>query len=180
MFKYKKLGIPIVDDLLPQGIPVGSVIGITGPPGMGKTILISICVKESLKRNETVIYIALDDDPLTVVSELESIGIDTGKAIDKGRFFIVDCYSSLGVSSRLQYPDFVKKAIIISADSSKPPDILDRLLTMIREYNISRGLLVIDSLNEIMTKSDPSRVLDFVKGLRLITRQHEMIGIVAI
>jgi len=179
MFKYKKLGIPIVDDLLPQGIPVGSVIGITGPPGMGKTILISICVKESLKHNETVIHIALDDDPLTVISELESIGIDISKAISKGRFFIVDCYSSLGVSSRLQYPDFIKK-IIISADPSKPPDILDRLLTMIREYNISKGLLVIDSLNEIMTKSDPSRVLDFVKGLRLITRQHEMIGIVAI
>lgn len=51
---------------------------------------------------------------------------------------------------------------------------------MIREYKISKGLLVIDSLNEIMTKSDPSRVLDFIKGLRLIAKQHEMIGVVAI
>jgi len=101
MFKYRKLGIPLVDDLLPQGVPVGSVIGITGPPGMGKTMLISICIKAALECNETVIYIALDDDPHTVASELESIEIDISKAINKGKFLIIDCYPTLGVSSRL-------------------------------------------------------------------------------
>ena len=180
MFKYKSLGIPIIDDLLPQGIPVGSVIGVMGIPGTGKTILISISIKQVLKRNEPVIYIALDDDPHTVISELESVGINTIKAIDNRLLMIIDCYSSLGVSARLQYPDFIRKAVVSSADPAKPPDILDKLLTIFRDFNISNGLLVIDSLNEIMAKSDPSRVLDFVKGFKLIARKYDMLGIVAI
>ncbi len=180
MLKYRSLGIPLIDDLLPQGIPVGSVIGIMGPPGTGKTILTFISIKETLKKSEPVVYVALDDDPSTIVSELEALEIDMKSALSKKLFLIIDCYSSLGVSARLQYSDLVRQAIVSAAEPSKPPDILNKLLIALKDFDVKGGLLVIDSLNEIMTKSDPSRVLDFIKGLKLITRRHEMIGIVSI
>jgi len=57
----EKIGIKGVDDMIQGGIPNGSIIGISGPPGVGKSIFILHFLLTGAKKGQKCVYIALEE-----------------------------------------------------------------------------------------------------------------------
>ena len=55
------IGIKGVDAMLKGGLPDGSVIGLTGPPGVGKSIFNLHFVLEGARKGEKCVYISLEE-----------------------------------------------------------------------------------------------------------------------
>jgi KaiC/GvpD/RAD55 family RecA-like ATPase len=61
-------GIDGLDQLLEGGFPKGRSVLITGEPGTGKTIMTLQFLADGLARGEKGIYVAADEDRLTLSS----------------------------------------------------------------------------------------------------------------
>ena len=57
----EKIGIKGVDDMIQGGIPKGSITGISGPPGVGKSIFILHFLLTGAKKGQKCVYIALEE-----------------------------------------------------------------------------------------------------------------------
>ena len=57
----EKTGIKKVDAMLEGGFPKGSVIGLTGPPGIGKSIFNLHFILEGARQGQKCIFIALEE-----------------------------------------------------------------------------------------------------------------------
>lgn len=147
--------------ILPDGIPRNSFVVIAGEGGSGKSVIIAHLVKDFLAGGEPVVYVTLDDDPETVLNQLISFSVDVEKHCSSRQLTIVDGFSYL-VKSRK--PGFCVEEEV---NPENPDTVISALSKITERYGISgRGLVVIDSLNEVMVLLDPTRFLVFAKSLR--------------
>ncbi|MEM4717705.1 MAG: ATPase domain-containing protein [Desulfurococcaceae archaeon] len=147
--------------ILPSGVQRNSLIILTGEGGSGKSVILIHLVKDVLTRGEPVIYVALDDDPQTVLSQLESFGLKTSDYCRDKRLLIIDGFSYLIKQRKPQY--CVEEEI----NPENPDTILTALGRVIEKYGIQNsGIVVIDSLNEPMLFLDPTRLVIYIKSLR--------------
>ena len=65
--QYIKLGIPLLDELLPKGILRKSLVIIAGEGGAGKSYIVQSIATNFLSNGEKVVYIAMDDDLSTIL-----------------------------------------------------------------------------------------------------------------
>lgn len=147
--------------MLPNGIRRNTLLILAGEGGSGKSVILAHLVKDALLKNEAVIYVALDDDPQTIVSQLQSFGINSGEFCDKKLFMIIDGYSYL-LKTKRPHP-----CVVDEVTPENPEGIISSLHRVVEKYKIDGyGVIVLDSLNEIMILLDPTRFLMFVKSLR--------------
>ncbi|MET1101346.1 MAG: RAD55 family ATPase [Pyrodictiaceae archaeon] len=155
-----KLGIPILDDLLPEGILRRSMVVIAGDGGVGKSFFVTLIAASFLERGEKVIYVALDDDPITIVSALESSRMNAMELVRGEELILVDGY---GPRYGVEPESFVKAAL----QDIDPDRILSTVSRISDEHGMRcSGLLVLDSLNPLLARYEATRVLDFVNALR--------------
>ena len=83
-----KVGILGLDDMLGGGLIPGSITCIIGTFGTGKTTFSLEFVWEGLKRNETIIYISLEEREERIVSYMKLKGWDVMPYINKSLFII--------------------------------------------------------------------------------------------
>ncbi len=57
----ESLGIPEVDDMINGGVPNESIVGISGPPGVGKSIMSLHFVLEGARQGKKSVYINLEE-----------------------------------------------------------------------------------------------------------------------
>ncbi len=57
----EKFGIKGVDSMIEFGLPKGSIIGLSGPPGVGKSILTLHFLLEGAKKGQKCVYINLEE-----------------------------------------------------------------------------------------------------------------------
>jgi len=147
--------------IIPHGVPRNSFVVLTGEGGSGKSVILAHLVKDFLVSGEPVIYVALDDDPQTVLNQLSSFGVDVEGFCGKKLLTIVDGFSYLAKAKK------PSSCVEEEVNPENPDTITSSIGKLIEKYNIAnKGLIVVDSLNEIMVLLDPTRFVKFVKVLR--------------
>jgi len=169
------LDVDILLYVLPEGIRRNSLIIIAGEGGSGKSALLANIAKSVIQKNEPLLYLGLDDDPATIVDQFSSFNVDVQEAFKKGRFGIIDGFSYLIKGKK-------GKAHPMVVDEINPGDLdslVYSLLKHVDAFNMNgRGMVMIDSLNEIMITLDPTRIIEFVKTIRANIAKHR--GVVTI
>jgi len=162
--------------MLPEGIPRNAFIVIAGEGGSGKSAIVANIARNLVEKGEPIVYVGLDDDPLTIIEQLESFGLETDKAISSKLLFLIDGFSYLikGKKSRL-HPSVVEEV-----DPGNPDNIVNALLKTIDSAGMrEKGVVIIDSLNEVMITLDPTRFVEFVKLLRANISKSLRVPIIA-
>ncbi len=155
-----RLGVPLLDDLLPQGVFRRSLMVMAGDSGVGKSFIAGLIAWSFARRGEPVAYIALDDDPLTVASSLYTKGYNVWELVETGRLILVDGY---GARYGVEPEEFVAEAV----RELEPSSLLAAINRIVdSRLGRCRGLIVIDSLNPLLQKYEVSIVLDFVNAAR--------------
>jgi len=156
-----KTDIQLLDDLIIDGLPRDSFIVLLGEGGTGKSAILGELCYKFLKRGEPVIYVALDNSPHSVFSDIKSLGWDVTNFCEKGLLRFLDCYSFRMKSG------FDDKCITVLREPGDLPNFTDKLVSLMDELNMNgTGVVLIDSLTEFMTLSDPSQVVTSVKNWR--------------
>jgi KaiC/GvpD/RAD55 family RecA-like ATPase len=149
--------------LLPEGLLRGSFIVIAGEGGSGKSVILTHIVKDVLSLGEPVIYAAFDDDPLTVLKQLSAFRVPVEKYCSERLFGIIDGFSYTITQRRGR----VHACVLDEVTPDNPDDIVNALIRTADQVGLGgRGLVTIDSLNEVMITQDPVRFVRFVKSLR--------------
>ena len=60
-FQRESIGIKGIDSMIQGGIPKGSVVGISGPPGIGKSIISLHFLLEGARHGQKSVYINLEE-----------------------------------------------------------------------------------------------------------------------
>jgi KaiC/GvpD/RAD55 family RecA-like ATPase len=170
------LEVDILLYVLPEGIKRNSLVIIAGEGGSGKSALLANIAKSVVKNNEPLLYLALDDDPATIVDQLISFNVDVEKAFNEGRFGIIDGFSYLIKGKKGRSHPMV-------LDEVNPGDLDNLVYSILKHvdyFNMrGRGMVMIDSLNEIMITLDPTRIIEFVKTIRANIAKHRGVTTIA-
>jgi KaiC/GvpD/RAD55 family RecA-like ATPase len=156
-----KTDIQLLDDLIIDGLPRDSFMVLLGEGGTGKSAILGELCYRFLKKGEPVIYVALDNSPASVFSDINSLGWDLTPFCENGLLRFLDCYS---FRMKTEYDE---KCITLLREPDDLPNFTDKLVSIMDELNMNgKGIVLIDSLTEFMTLSDPSQVVDSVKNWR--------------
>lgn len=120
----EEIGIKAVDDMIQGGLPNGSIIGLSGPPGVGKSIFVLHFLLEGARKGQKCVYINLEEPEENIENMIREFDFadEFFRFIKEGRI-VIKCFT---------YPEYEK--------------IYSDLFQKIREdNNIKR--LVIDSFN---------------------------------
>ncbi len=108
-----KTGIQGLDEMLGGGFPKAHNIAVMGSFGTGKTTFGLQFLNRGLKDNEKGIFITLEEDKQSVISDAASFGWDMRTAIDEGRLKILkleptDAQTTIS-RIRSELPQFIKE-----------------------------------------------------------------------
>jgi len=112
-------GIPGLDKLMEGGFVKGSTILLSGAAGTGKTIFSVQYILEGLKREETCMFITLEESPKDIIGDVKRFGWDLEKYVKE------------------------KKLMLEYQDPFQMTDITSPLLDKIKEHKVQR--VVVDS-----------------------------------
>lgn len=93
-------GINGVDEMIQGGLPSGSIIGLTGPPGVGKSIFSLHFLLEGARSGQKCVYINLEEPESNVMNMISMFDFSEEfiDFIEKGKI-IIKCYT---------YPEYEK------------------------------------------------------------------------
>ena len=122
--KREPIGIPNIDNMINGGLPKGSVTGISGPPGVGKSIFSLHFILEGARKGQKSVYINLEEPRRNIDNMIHQFNF------------------------KKEFEEFERRGLIIIKcfDYNKYEKIHEDLLDKIHDdKNIRR--LVIDSFN---------------------------------
>jgi len=157
-----RFGVDVLDYLFFGDVPRNSLVVLEGSGGSGKSILALYIAKGFLSRGEEVVYVELDDDVDTLRESFGSIGVDADKAVSEGKLYILDGFSFRMRGRPGKHP--------LAYDEVNPTNIevlQTKILSALDTAKMyRRGLLVVDSLNEILAYNDVVKVAEFLRFLK--------------
>ena len=141
-------GIPNLDGLIDGGFPRGSVILLTGDPGVGKTIFgLQYLYVGALEYSEPGLYLTAEEFPEELKLTAQQFNWDVMSLEESGKFYFLDL-----ASGRIRLPS---KALTSKAPFD-PDTVLVELLDAVRKMGIQR--VVVDSLPGVLLTIDDARV----------------------
>ena len=145
-------GIPVVDSLLPDGVPVPCSFLIAADPGSGEDVISTAIMREHLSNNQKVLWLSLENPVDDLRNNIDDVGI-----ANQPRVQFIDCYSSqLGIDSKERY----------NVDPSNLPYLSTVTSIAISEMNGgSRLLVILDSLTSLIQKVGTRRSTEFFRTL---------------
>ena len=142
------LGIEKLDELLGGGIPLGSIILVTGPAGSGKTTFLRAFLHKGMEQGETGIYIMSQRNPDYVIEDMRLFNweVDTTKLkflafdgiIPEPKPYVYGNYSSL-------------------------TDLAGGLRKLSSELNGKPARCIMDNLSSFFIPRDESHVFQFLQ-----------------
>ena len=155
-----RLGVPILDKLLPRGIHRRSFVVIEGEGGAGKSLLLHLMVKSFLERGEEVVYVAIDDDTASIAESLAAHSVDVDREVNEGRLMLIDgCAARYGVP-----PGKYAYDRLTSLEPSRISKTLEGIVEARGMKN--RGLIVLDSINPLFLAYEPTTAYDLICRIR--------------
>ncbi len=170
------IDIDLIKYVLPEGIPRNSFIVIAGEGGSGKSMLAINIAKNVMEKGEPVVYVAFDDDPVTVAEQFESFSLNILEMYRKKLFYIIDGFTYLFRRESKKFHE----TVVAEVDPHDMDSVVYTIIKTLEDNNIEeRGLVIIDSLNEFLNHHDPSRVLELVKILRANISKYKRVVVLA-
>lgn len=159
-----RTGMALIDQLLPEGLPVASTMLILSDSGAGHENLVAHLVSEQMEAKKSVLYITLDNFPPNI---RRNVGPHLAENIDWASLLFIDGYSkTVGVESEeLQ-----------SVDPENLSAISIAISDMLTERPVS--LIVLDSFNTLIRKRGLRSAIEFLRVLVARTRQAKCLGLV--
>lgn len=77
-------GIPRLDAMMHDGVPVGSTLLVLGAPGSGKTLLGLSFLAHGAQHGEVGLYYGFQEPPSRLVAKAAGIGLDVRRCLDEG------------------------------------------------------------------------------------------------
>lgn len=165
------LGVDVLDFALPRGVLRNSFIILAGPGGTGKSVFNIFISLSFMKRGEPVLYVTLDDDPATTYASFKSFNIDLKPYVEKKLFGFIDAFSFRLGPFKKAYDGVVKE--VNPKETSK---FIYVLLEALGEMGMDgKGLLIIDSLNEIFFHLELNSAIEFIKTLRALVSKGKSV-----
>jgi KaiC/GvpD/RAD55 family RecA-like ATPase len=158
----ESIGVKEIDSMLQGGLPAGSVIGLSGPPGIGKSILSLHFLLEGAKKGQKCVYINLEEPRRNINNMIKEFDFaNEFFELEKKGLIIIKCFD---------YPEYEK--------------VYTELLQRIRDdKKIKR--LVIDSFNCFFSSIDNPHILATSVNVRKMVidsfysmRRHELTTLV--
>ena len=136
-------GIKEIDSMIQGGLPNGSVIGLSGPPGVGKSIFSLHFLLEGAKNGQKCVYINLEEPRRNIKNMINEFDFaDEFFELEKKELIIIKCFD---------YPEYEK--------------VYTELLQRIKQdKKIKR--LVIDSFNCFFSSIDNPHALATAINIR--------------
>lgn len=151
-------GVKKIDSMIQGGLPSGSIIGLSGPPGVGKSILSLHFLLEGARKAQKCVYINLEEPRRNINNMIKEFDFaDEFFELEKKELIIIKCFD---------YPEYEK--------------VYTELLQRIKnDPEIKR--LVIDSFNCFFSSIDnPHTLTTNINVRKMITdslytiRRHEL------
>ena len=149
---YRVFGIPVVDSLLPDGVPIPCSFLIAADPGSGSEVISTAIMREHLSTGQKVLWLSMENLVDDLRNDIHYVWIANQPQVQ-----FIDCYSSqIGIDSKERY----------NCDPSNLPYLSMVTSAAISEMNDSGRLLVIlDSLTSIIQKVGVRRATEFLRTL---------------
>lgn len=178
MIKEKvKTGVTGLDDMLEGGLIPGRSYVVSGTSGTGKTTLAMQFLLEGTRQGERVIYVAIDEPPNEVKSDMDELGWDIGKvqvfdATPDVMNYDKTPVRDVSTERRVVYFRDIS-GIIRQTSEQKPTDItINTLQELLKQEMRSRAYsrMVIDSLTSlryfyIRTSEENTTLMSFFRTL---------------
>ncbi|NVM03558.1 MAG: hypothetical protein HWN67_14610 [Candidatus Helarchaeota archaeon] len=186
-----KTGNEYVDIIIPEGIPRNSFVLINGEPGTGKGAFLCELVYRRLVGGEPVIYLAMDDSPLSIIQRFYPLGWDLIPFLKEDKLKFIDCFSyrMLDKESPVLKMHMINEKVWKEIEDDIIPCVpkenlyntLSTISSFLNKLDIANnGILVVDSLTELATLHTQERALEFVKTLRARLCKERLIQIFAV
>jgi len=159
--KRMPLGIKGLDDNMEGGIPLGSVVLVTGAAGTMKSSLCFNAIYEEASKKRNVLYISLEQSYISLLNHMINMGYDF-EHID---VTVIGSDPSI-IKQKIKQINASKKAHIIFSDlgslraasKSKEPtenwwDVIAKMAKALREET-EISAVVLDSINSLYVLSD--------------------------
>jgi KaiC/GvpD/RAD55 family RecA-like ATPase len=88
-----EIGISLLDNVLGGGLPEGTVMILSGPPGSGFSIFAQQFLYYGLKRSENGLYFTSEQLPSEIKEEMRFFGWDIDRYIKKNTLRFIDAYT---------------------------------------------------------------------------------------
>jgi len=161
------MGVEILDNLLPDGLPSTCTVVFLSDPGSGEENLLAHLVGGQIESGKTVLYVTLDNFPPNIRQGVQ-VHV-TKENVDWSALTFVDCYSkTVGVES--EEPHAVD------------PENLSAISIAISDVMAKRpaSMIVLDSFNTLIRKRGGHSAIEFLRVLVARTRQAKCISILTI
>jgi len=137
------MGIKEIDSMIQGGLPNGSIIGLSGPPGIGKSIFSLHFLLEGARKGQKCVYINLEEPRRNVNNMVNEFDFaDEFFELEKKQLIIIRCFD---------YPEYEKIY----------RDLLQRIKN---DKKIKR--LVVDSFNCFFSSIDNPHALSTAINIR--------------
>jgi circadian clock protein KaiC len=92
--KREKTGIAGIDQMMEGGFPKGSVVGISGSPGAGKSIFALHFLLEGAKRGQKGVYVCLEEPRKNIDNMIKSFSFkDEFYEFEKKGLIVIRCFN---------------------------------------------------------------------------------------
>ncbi len=188
-FKRFSTGVSVLDSLVPNGVPATSFILLSGPSGIRHRGLQTELLWRTLTRDEPAIIITFVDPPIAVVEHFLKFGWNVLPFLESGSLRIIDCFTSR-LREEHQHPEhqsewneflgeLLDDPVSIVRDTGDLMSVEDHLHEQLEQNDmIERGIVVIDSLNEVDIQGHESETEQFIKEVRADVCSRKFVPIV--
>lgn len=169
-------GIEAFDKILGGGLPRPSTIGLVGPIGSGKALLVRQIAANMLGEGFAVLFYTIDDPAETVKTELKTMGVDVEKYEKDTTLSFVDIFSRAVERVKGSYEKFEPGSSVLQSGLQ-----FSDLVEMGREFTLKnlkkKQIAIIDSITPLFLMSDAKEVFHYCQTLKYATRFANAIGI---
>ncbi|MCX8182115.1 MAG: RAD55 family ATPase [Candidatus Methanomethyliaceae archaeon] len=158
---YITLGIPMIDSLLPDGMPRNSFILLFGEGGTGKSVALAQAAGNRIRLGEPCMFVTFDDSPSSIINNFLRLGYEVRGALANNILRIVDCFSF-----RARILPKPTDGIRVVQNPKDHHELTGTLLSTADGME-GKGAIFIDSLTEFFTISEPTSTLETVKNWRV-------------
>lgn len=156
-----KTGVLRLDDLLLGGLPINSNVLVTGPPFIGKDVLLNLFIAQGLKSNTPCIYVTTNKRVSEIKEELSCIVPNYEEYEKKGLIYFVDAYSkSLGIVENNSNIEF--------AEPQKDLDEIELAINRIYRVfskNFKQLRIVFNSISTLIAQSSSFKTFKIMQTL---------------
>jgi len=162
-----RVGVEILDKLLPDGLPSSCTTVLLSDPGAGDENLLAHLVAKRIEAGKPVLYVTLDNFPPNIRQGVQPHILNAN--VDWSLLMFVDCYSTtVGMESEEPH--------------SVDPENLSAISIAISDIMAKKpvSLIVLNSFNTLIRKRGGHSAIEFLRVLVARTRQAKCLSMLTI